>query len=97
LHIQRKQIISWSSAEGARKKRDALAVEEPLEIRVDTQSVCVTMRTPGDDEEMAAGFLLSEALITQKEDIRRIELHRRNRLGNVVDVSWPRIKVVTPV
>jgi FdhD protein len=52
------------------------------------------MRTPGNDAEMAAGFLLSEAIITKKEDIRSIELHRRNRLGNVIDVFLaPEIKV----
>ncbi|HEX5469913.1 MAG TPA: formate dehydrogenase accessory sulfurtransferase FdhD [Gaiellaceae bacterium] len=39
---------------------DELAVEEPLEIRVNGRAVAVTMRTPGDDEELALGFLLSE-------------------------------------
>jgi FdhD protein len=41
-------------------ERDELAVEEPLEIRVNGSPVAVTMRTPGHDEELAAGFLLSE-------------------------------------
>ena len=36
---------------------DLVAVEEPLEIRVDSVPIAVTMRTPGDDEELAAGFL----------------------------------------
>ncbi|MBO0769098.1 MAG: formate dehydrogenase accessory sulfurtransferase FdhD [Solirubrobacterales bacterium] len=43
--------------------RDALAVEEPLEIRVEQEPVAVTMRTPGNDEELALGFLYGEALI----------------------------------
>jgi FdhD protein len=43
-------------------ERDELAVEEPLEIRVDGRPVAVTMRTPGHDEELAIGFLVSEAI-----------------------------------
>ena len=42
---------------------DAVAVEEPLEIRVDGKPLAVTMRTPGHDEELALGFLFGEGLI----------------------------------
>jgi FdhD protein len=45
--------------------RDMLAVEEPLEIRVDGSPVAVTMRTPGHDEELAVGFLYGEGLISR--------------------------------
>src|SRR5918911_4219552 len=41
---------------------DRLAVEEPLEIRVDGRAIAVTMRTPGHDEELALGFCLSEGI-----------------------------------
>jgi FdhD protein len=44
-------------------ERDWVAVEEPLEIRVDSDPVAVTMRTPGHDEELALGFLYGEGLI----------------------------------
>lgn len=44
-------------------ERDTIAVEEPLEIRVDGEAVAVTMRTPGNDEELALGFLYGEGLI----------------------------------
>ena len=40
---------------------DAVAIEEPLEIRVDGEPLAVTMRTPGHDEELALGFLYGEA------------------------------------
>jgi FdhD protein len=43
--------------------QDEVAVEEPLEIRVDGRALAVTMRTPGHDEELALGFLLGEGLI----------------------------------
>src|SRR6266508_212472 len=43
-------------------ERDELAVEEPFEIRVNGRPVAVTMRTPGHDEELALGFLLSEGI-----------------------------------
>jgi len=43
---------------------DEVAVEEPLEIRVDGEPLAVTMRTPGHDEELAAGFLLGEGMVT---------------------------------
>ena len=48
---------------------DLVAVEEPLEIRVDGEPIAVTMRTPGHDEELAAGFLFGEGLITGPPEI----------------------------
>ena len=47
---------------GGQKERDAVAVEEPLEIRINGEPVAVTMRTPGHDEELALGFCLTEGL-----------------------------------
>jgi FdhD protein len=59
-----------------RLEDDVVAVEEPLEIRVQGEPVVVTMRTPVDDVELAAGFLFSEGLIGSRSDLSRIECAR---------------------
>src|SRR4026209_1096034 len=48
---------------------DDLTIEEPLEIRIGRKTVATTMRTPGSDEELAAGFLLSEGIIRAADEI----------------------------
>ena len=53
----------------SRRRPDALAAEEPMELRVDGRSLAVTMRTPGHDVELAHGFLLTEGVIGSREDI----------------------------
>ena len=65
------QVIEWD--EGRRRAVvDELAVEEPLEIRVNGQAAGITMRTPGDDFDLAAGFLLTEGIVTRRQAIERI-------------------------
>ena len=54
---------------GERADEDVVVVEEPLEIRVDGRPLVVTMRTPGHDEELAAGFLHAEGIVTGAADI----------------------------
>jgi FdhD protein len=57
------------TADGERQRPDTLAVEEPFEIRVNGTALTVTMRTPGDDVELAHGFLLTEGVIGHREDV----------------------------
>jgi FdhD protein len=57
-----------SGSDPSLKQEDVLAVEEPLEIRVGGRSLAVTMRTPGHDFDLAAGFLVSEGVITRSEN-----------------------------
>ena len=60
-----------SAAEGLAASRvETLAVEEPLELRIDGRPLTVTMRTPGSDMELAAGFLLAEGVVSAAEHIR---------------------------
>lgn len=66
--------------------RDDLAREEPLEIRVRGRAISVTMRTPGHDEELAAGFLWTEDVIRGRADIAHIEPSVRHAAGNVINV-----------
>jgi FdhD protein len=73
--------ISRFSGKSRTGQDDRVAVEEPLEIRLGystsdgraTRSVSITMRTPGNDFELAAGFLFSESIISRREDIASIE------------------------
>jgi FdhD protein len=81
---------------GATQSRaDLLAAEEPLGIRVGGEALTMTMRTPGDDLELAAGFLVGEAMVRSPADIAEIKLcdgttcgHTDHEgLGNIADVT----------
>jgi FdhD protein len=70
---------------------DHLAVEEPLEIRIHDEPVSITMRTPGDDFALAAGFLYSEGLLHNSKEIgtlRYCENTEKPDLKNIVNITY---------
>src|SRR5438309_3005359 len=64
--------------------QDYLAVEEPLEIRIGETPISVTMRTPGQDLELAAGFLFTEGIIAGAAELRKLEPVPSAKAGNTV-------------
>ena len=64
---------------------DDLTIEEPLEIRIGRKTLATTMRTPGHDDELAAGFLVSEAIVRARDEIARISADRDNRV--IIDLK----------
>jgi len=64
---------------------DMVAIEEPLEIRVDGDPIAVTMRTPGEDEELAAGFLYGEGLIERSPTVGLTD----DLAANTIEVAGP--------
>jgi FdhD protein len=74
------EITMVDALAGINHVRDHLAIEEPLEIRVESgpsdkrarRSVSITMRTPGHDLELAAGFLLTEGLLRDRRDVQAV-------------------------
>jgi FdhD protein len=82
------EVVRVQQDQGARTVSDDVAREEPLEIRVEGRSVAVVMRTPGHDEELVAGFLVTEGVVKSARDILEISqcpVTTESR-GNVVDV-----------
>src|ERR1700760_2609895 len=59
---------------------DDLTIEEPLEICGGRKPIAITMRTPGHDEELATGFLLSEGIVHTRDQIESISVNSDNRV-----------------
>lgn len=80
------KIVRWKTGR-TKRHNDQVAREEPLEIRVQGRSVAVTMRTPGHDKELAAGFLLTEGIIRgQDELIEILNCRTADASANTVNV-----------
>jgi FdhD protein len=69
--VQSSAVTEWNDGE-VRSLSDSLVGEEPLLIQVADQALTVTMRTPGDDFELAAGFLFTEGMIKSREEIVKL-------------------------
>jgi len=65
----RRPVVRLAAERAATRRPDALAVEEPMELRVDGRALAVTMRTPGHDVELAHGFLLTEGVIATADEL----------------------------
>ena len=63
----------------ARGALDEVAAEEPLEIAIDGDSIAVVMRTPGDDDDLVRGFLLTEGIVLRPEEVAAVELDGEGR------------------
>jgi len=86
--VELTQVTEWEDGR-VRKVQDSLAAEEPLEIRIGGVPLTVTMRTPGNDLELAAGFLLTEGIIESPEQIAglRTKAPENGLKSNVVEVE----------
>ncbi len=83
------QVGEWREGE-FRRFEDYLVSEEPLEIRLGDAPLTVTMRTPGNDLELAAGFLFTEGIVTSREQIRSVAYgttEKAETSGNLVRVE----------
>ena len=87
------QVVEWNDGE-ARRVDDYLAGEEPLEMRAGRQRLGVTLRTPGHDCELVAGFLFTEGIISKREEILSVEApeNARRRGGTGNNVARVRLK-----
>src|SRR5688572_6484771 len=84
-------VIHWRAG-SVTEKLDAVALEEPLEIRLapgpgEPRAVAVTMRTPGHDEDLAAGVCLTEGIVDRADQIERVEVRTVEGYGDVVTVT----------
>ena len=86
--ITSSQVIRRKQDGTLEYQRDDLTIEEPLEVRIGRKTVATTMRTPGNDEELAAGFLLSERIVRASDKIDKFSRlsGARNR-ENIITVT----------
>ena len=73
--------IQKVDGDGISAAQDLVAVEEPLEILLNDRNVAITMRTPGNDEELAAGFLFGEGILRDRAAVKSVTAIERNRVN----------------
>ena len=85
--IELTQVTQWEDGKATRVE-DYLAAEEPLEMRSGRFSLGVTLRTPGNDEELVAGFLFTEGIISRREDLISLRMpNDKSPARNLVRVT----------
>src|SRR6202171_2234809 len=91
--VTARRRVQHVTANDAVPRRKTRVVEEPLEIRVNGSPITVTMRTPGSDIELAQGFLLTEGVISHRDDVLAVRYCRGSagpdgaNTYNVLDVT----------
>src|SRR5260370_23019904 len=95
--VRERRALKWHGG-STRERIEKLAVEEPLEIRLGGRRFTLTMRTPGNDEELAAGFFFSQGLFNDASRLGEVRRVRRgksapepNALGNIFNFPAPRL------
>jgi FdhD protein len=89
--VTRRRVQRFTEGTAAAPEEDSVAVEEPLEIRVSGDTVAITMRTPGQDRELAVGFLFSEGIIRSVDDLGGVAY-----CGRPGEAGWGNVLEVTP-
>jgi len=85
-------VVPFGAARfGSDGTTDHVVIEEPLEIRINSRNIAITMRTPGHDEELATGFLFTEGLIRGADQILSV-----TAAGNQVNVQMQDCPAVAP-
>src|SRR5213075_629433 len=88
--VARREVRRVSSGVVQPPADDDVVAEEPLEIRVQGETLAITMRTPGADRELAVGFLFAEGVIGSRDDVGRVSHCGRpdqEGYGNTIDVA----------
>ncbi|HEY2552249.1 MAG TPA: formate dehydrogenase accessory sulfurtransferase FdhD [Streptosporangiaceae bacterium] len=91
----RRRVLRVALPGQASARADFLAAEEPLGIRIGGQAVTLTMRTPGDDIDLAAGFLVSEGVVRSAADIAQVRICGTDECGHAEHAGAGNIADVT--
>lgn len=93
----RHKAVRFDLAGDARSRVETIVVEEPLELRIGSEQLTVTMRTPGNDMELVHGFLLAEGIIHRREDVLVARYCSDTETMNVVEVTLRESERAVPV
>ncbi len=95
-HRSRKVHIVRYDGDGITRHADSVAVEDPIEIRLGDTPLAVTMRTPGDDDELVLGFLITEGILLDPDEVQAIDRIDESRvsvrLRDVVEIDPTRFQ-----